>query len=114
MMFFASQLNVVCRKTSRNGMAFMFSSTGLFTACWFVMGLMGIHLTLEAFTQFWSSARSLRGRGQHHAGRLADAVISPQGRRTGRPPIIPFPLTVPPPAAPSRPRLNQQRLLPLR
>ena len=79
MMFFASQLNVVCRKTSRNGMAFMFSSPGLFTACWFVMGLMGIHLTLEAFTQFWSSARSLRGRGQHHAGRLADAVISPQG-----------------------------------
>ena len=56
MMFFASQLNVVCRKTSRNGMAFMFSSPGLFTACWFVMGLMGIHLTLEAFTQFWSSA----------------------------------------------------------
>ncbi|MEL5451393.1 YjcB family protein [Serratia bockelmannii] len=56
MMFFASQLNVVCRKTSRNGMAFMFSSLGLFTACWFVMGLMGIHLTLEAFTQFWSSA----------------------------------------------------------
>lgn len=28
MMFFASQLNVVCRKTSRNGMAFMFSSFG--------------------------------------------------------------------------------------
>jgi len=56
MMFFASQLNVVCRKTSRNGMAFMFSSLGLFTACWFVMGLMGIRLTLEAFTQFWSSA----------------------------------------------------------
>ena len=74
MMFFASQLNVVCRKTSRNGMAFMFSSLGLFTACWFVMGPMGIHLTLEAFTQFLViGLGSLCGRGQHHAGRLADA-----------------------------------------
>ncbi|CAI0719058.1 Uncharacterised protein [Serratia entomophila] len=56
MMFIASQLNVVCRKTSRNGMAFMFSSLGLFTTFWFVMGLMGISFSMEAFTQFWSNA----------------------------------------------------------
>lgn len=56
MMFMSSQLNVVCRKTSRNGMAFMFSSLGLFTTCWFVMGLMGISFSQEGFTKFWSHA----------------------------------------------------------
>ncbi|CAI0759737.1 YjcB family protein [Serratia proteamaculans] len=56
MMFMASQLNVVCRKTSRNGMAFMFSSLGLFTTCWFVMGLMGISFSQEGFVLFWSHA----------------------------------------------------------
>ncbi|EFE94801.1 YjcB family protein [Serratia odorifera] len=59
MMFFASQLNVVCRKASRNGMAFMFSSLGLFTAIWFVMGLMGITITLEGLSHFWSVTKDV-------------------------------------------------------
>jgi len=59
MMFMASQLNVVCRKTSRNGMAFMFSSLGLFTTCWFVMGLMGISFSQEGFLHFWSVTKDV-------------------------------------------------------
>lgn len=54
MMFLASQLNIACRRSSRNGMAFIFSSLGLFTACWFVMGLMGITFSLEGVLNFWS------------------------------------------------------------
>ncbi|WP_431222417.1 YjcB family protein [Serratia sp. L9] len=54
MMFLASQLNVICRKASRNGMAFIFSSLGLFTTCWFVMGLMGISFSQEGVMHFWS------------------------------------------------------------
>jgi hypothetical protein len=37
-------------------MAFMFSSLGLFTTCWFVMGLMGISFSQEGFVHFWSNA----------------------------------------------------------
>lgn len=59
MMFMASQLNVVCRKTSRNGMAFMFSSLGLFTTCWFVMGSMGISFSQEGFLHFWSVTKDV-------------------------------------------------------
>lgn len=54
MMFLASQLNVVCRKASRNGMAFIFSSLGLLTSCWFVMGLMGISFSMEGLMHFWA------------------------------------------------------------
>ncbi|RLM16622.1 hypothetical protein BIY27_00595 [Gibbsiella quercinecans] len=54
MMFFASQLNVLCRKTSRHGMAFMFSSLGMFTSIWFVMGLMGVEFSQEGMAYFWS------------------------------------------------------------
>ncbi|OMQ27012.1 YjcB family protein [Serratia oryzae] len=57
MMFIASQLNVVCRKASRNGMALMFSSLGVFTACWFVMGLMGISFSLAGILHFLSAAK---------------------------------------------------------
>ncbi len=59
MMFLASQLNVVCRKASRNGMAFVFSSLGLFTSCWFVMGLMGMSFNLAGIMQFWASFKDV-------------------------------------------------------
>ncbi len=59
MMFLASQLNVVCRKASRNGMAFMFSSLGLFTTCWFVMGLMGMSFSMEGVMHFWSVSKDV-------------------------------------------------------
>lgn len=59
MMFIASQLNVVCRKASRNGMAFIFSSLGLFTTIWFVMGLMGITLTVESVSHFWAVSKDV-------------------------------------------------------
>ncbi|AVJ17691.1 YjcB family protein [Serratia rhizosphaerae] len=59
MMFIASQLNVVCRKASRNGMAFIFSSLGLFTTIWFVMGLMGITLTQEGVSHFWAVSKDV-------------------------------------------------------
>lgn len=58
MMFIASQLNVVCRKTSRNGMALMFSSLGVFTACWFVMGLMGISFNMAGIIHFLSATKA--------------------------------------------------------
>lgn len=57
MMFIASQLNVACRKASRNGMAFMFSSLGVFTACWFVMGLMGISFNMAGILHFLSATK---------------------------------------------------------
>lgn len=53
MMFLASQLNVVCRKASRNGMAFVF------TSCWFVMGLMGMSFNLAGVMQFWASFKDV-------------------------------------------------------
>ncbi|TQI80568.1 putative YjcB-like protein [Serratia fonticola] len=59
MMFLASQLNVVCRKASRNGMAFIFSSLGLLTTCWFVMGLMGISFSMEGFMHFWAVSKDV-------------------------------------------------------
>ncbi|MBT9433382.1 hypothetical protein JZM24_17055 [Candidatus Sodalis endolongispinus] len=45
MMFFASQLHVQCRRSSRNAMAFIFTGVGIGMACWFVTGLLGITLS---------------------------------------------------------------------
>lgn len=44
MMFFASQLHVQCRRSSRNAMAFIFTGVGIGMACWFVTGLLGMTL----------------------------------------------------------------------
>ncbi|MEG3133336.1 YjcB family protein [Rouxiella sp. T17] len=59
MMFFASQLNVVCRQTSKNALAFMCSGLGLSMTCWFVMGLMGMSLSVEAVTHFWLASKDV-------------------------------------------------------
>ncbi len=47
MMFFASTLNVVCRRASKNALAFIFSGVGISMACWFVTGLLGFTLSME-------------------------------------------------------------------
>ncbi|MDW8844393.1 YjcB family protein [Erwinia sp. MMLR14_017] len=53
MMFFASTFNVKCRKTSRNGIAFIFTGVGIGMSCWFVTGLLGITLSMENLHNFW-------------------------------------------------------------
>lgn len=45
MMFFASQLHVQCRRSSRNAMTFVFTGLVIGMACWFVTGLLGISLS---------------------------------------------------------------------
>ncbi|XBS71016.1 YjcB family protein [Acerihabitans sp. KWT182] len=47
MMFFSSTLNVVCRKSSQNALAFIFTGVGIGMAYWFVTGLLGITLSME-------------------------------------------------------------------
>ncbi len=59
MMFFASQLNVVCRQTSKNALAFVCSGLGLSMTCWFVMGLMGMTFSLEAMAHFWMHSKDI-------------------------------------------------------
>ncbi|CAM3604931.1 hypothetical protein BS639_12055 [Rouxiella silvae] len=59
MMFLASQMNVVCRQTSKNTLAFMCSGLGLSMTCWFVMGLMGMTFSVEAITQFWMTSKDV-------------------------------------------------------
>jgi len=59
MMFFASQLNVVCRQTSKNTLAFMCSGLGLSMTCWFVMGLMGMTFSVEALSHFWLTSKEV-------------------------------------------------------
>ncbi|WAT00998.1 YjcB family protein [Rouxiella chamberiensis] len=59
MMFFASQLNVVCRQTSKNTLAFMCSGLGLSMTCWFVMGLMGMTFSVEALSHFWLTSKDV-------------------------------------------------------
>lgn len=59
MMFLASQMNVVCRQTSKNTLAFMCSGLGLSMTCWFVMGLMGMTFSIEAISQFWMTSKGV-------------------------------------------------------
>ncbi|MGC6388052.1 YjcB family protein [Ewingella sp. S1.OA.A_B6] len=54
LMFCTSQLNIVCRQSSRNAMAFIFSGVGLVITCFFVMGLMGITYDADAVAHFWA------------------------------------------------------------
>lgn len=57
MMFMASSMNVLCRKSSRNVMAFVFSGVGVGMACWFVTGLLGISLTAELGHHVWENIK---------------------------------------------------------
>ncbi|AHF77738.1 membrane protein [Sodalis praecaptivus] len=59
MMFFASQLHVQCRRSSRNAMAFIFTGVGIGMACWFVTGLLGITLAqlLMIRHEMWESMK---------------------------------------------------------
>jgi len=61
MMFFSSTLNVVCRKSSKNALAFVFSGVGISMACWFVTGLLGITLSMELAhgRDVWAGLREL-------------------------------------------------------
>ncbi|MCG7389446.1 MULTISPECIES: YjcB family protein [Pantoea] len=47
MMFFASTLKIKFRQSSHHVMAFMCGGIGLGMTCWFVMGLLGISLSME-------------------------------------------------------------------
>lgn len=58
MMFFASTMNVVCRNSSRNALAFIFSGVGISMACWFVTGLLGITLSFEiSWHHLWANTK---------------------------------------------------------
>ncbi|MEM6162535.1 YjcB family protein [Erwinia sp. P6884] len=59
MMFFASTFNVKCRKASHNAMAFMFTGIGIGMACWFVMGLAGMTLSIAEVRNFWQITRDV-------------------------------------------------------
>ena len=59
LMFCTSQLNIVCRQSSRNTMAFVCSGLGLTVTCFFVMSLMGISYNAEAVAQFWSVSKDV-------------------------------------------------------
>lgn len=59
LMFGTSQLNIRCRQSSRNGMAFMYSGLGLAITCFFVMSLMGISYNAQAVGQFWSVSKDV-------------------------------------------------------
>lgn len=59
MMFFASTLNVVCRKASKNALAFVFSGVGISMAYWFVTGLLGVTLSVElaSWADIWAGMK---------------------------------------------------------
>ncbi|HEY0209192.1 YjcB family protein [Acerihabitans sp.] len=61
MMFFASTLNVFCRKSSHNALAFIFSGVGISMACWFVTGLLGITLSVEmvSWREAWDNLKEV-------------------------------------------------------
>lgn len=59
LMFCTSQLNIVCRQSSRNTMAFVCSGLGLTVTCFFVMSLMGMTYNAEAIAQFWSMTKDV-------------------------------------------------------
>lgn len=59
LMFCTSQLNIVCRQSSRNTMAFVCSGLGLTVTCFFVMSLMGMTYNADAIAQFWSMTKDV-------------------------------------------------------
>jgi hypothetical protein len=59
MMFFASQLNIIFRKSSKNSMAFLCSGLGVSLSCWFVMGLLGVSSTMAGITHFWEATKDV-------------------------------------------------------
>lgn len=59
LMFCTSQLNIVCRQSSRNTMAFVCSGIGLTVTCFFVMSLMGMSNNAVAIAQFWSTTKEV-------------------------------------------------------
>ncbi|MDN5679249.1 MAG: YjcB family protein [Ewingella sp.] len=59
LMFCTSQLNIRCRQSSHNVMAFVCSGIGLTVTCFFVMSLMGISYNAEAVAQFWSVSKDV-------------------------------------------------------
>ncbi|THD45145.1 YjcB family protein [Rahnella sp. Larv3_ips] len=59
LMFCTSQLNILCRQSSRNTMAFVCSGLGLTVTCFFVMSLMGMTYNAAAITQFWSMTKDV-------------------------------------------------------
>ena len=59
LMFCTSQLNIVCRQSSRNTMAFVCSGLGLTVTCFFVMSLMGMTYNAAAIAQFWSMTKDV-------------------------------------------------------
>ena len=59
LMFCTSQLNILCRQSSRNTMAFVCSGLGLTVTCFFVMSLMGMTHNATAIAQFWSMTKDV-------------------------------------------------------
>ena len=59
LMFCTSQLNILCRQSSRNTMAFVCSGLGLTVTCFFVMSLMGMTYNAVAIAQFWSMTKDV-------------------------------------------------------
>ena len=59
LMFCTSQLNIVCRQSSRNTRAFVCSGLGLTVTCFFVMSLMGMTYNAAAIAQFWSMTKDV-------------------------------------------------------
>lgn len=59
LMFCTSQLNIVCRQSSRNTMAFVCSGLGLTVTCFFVMSLMGMTYNAAAIAQLWSMTKDV-------------------------------------------------------
>ena len=59
LMFCISQLNILCRQSSRNTMAFVCSGLGLTVTCFFVMSLMGMTYNAAAIAQFWSMTKDV-------------------------------------------------------
>ncbi|TPG61544.1 YjcB family protein [Ewingella americana] len=59
LMFCTSQLNIVCRQSSRNSMAFIFSGAGLMVTCFFVMSLMGMTFNADAIAHFWAVTKDV-------------------------------------------------------
>jgi len=59
LMFCTSQLNILCRQSSRNTMPFVCSGLGLTVTCFFVMSLMGMTYNAAAIAQFWSMTKDV-------------------------------------------------------
>lgn len=59
LMFCTSQLNIVCRQSSRNSMAFICSGVGLTVTCFFVMSLMGMTFNPAAIAHFWAVTKDV-------------------------------------------------------